>query len=97
MEEKRKFNRWYTQNKATISYEGVKNEVSLLDVSAGGMRFFSDQPLEIGSLIYGEFKVLSQLNPFFVKGRVIRTQQKDSNRWEIAVRFEKVSTLPFIS
>ncbi len=99
MEGKRKFNRLYAkEKKAIVSWGGTKNEVGLLDVSAGGMRFFSTQPLELGELVYGEFKILSNLDSFFIKGRVIRsTKKEDADLWEIAVKFEKISTIPLIS
>ena len=96
MEKKRKFNRWYLEKegKILITFSDREEEVNLLDISAGGMKISSPNPVEIGSIIYSEFKILSNLSPFFVRGRVVRLQEKEGN-WEVAVEFEKVSTLPW--
>ncbi len=98
MEERRKFNRWYLEEKekAVISLADTENkeEVEVVDISAGGMRFFSSRPVEIGTTVYGEFKVLPNLGPYFIKGRVNRVEKRKEDAWEIAIQFEKVRTIP---
>jgi len=96
MERRRKFNRWHLEKgeKILITFSDREEEVSLLDISAGGMKISSSTPVEIGSVIYSEFKILPNLSPFFVRGKVVRLQEKEGS-WEIAIEFEKVSTLPW--
>ena len=95
MEERRKFNRWYVEEeeKAVIACAGVKEEGKIVDISAGGMKINLSRPVEIGSIVSGEFKILSTISPFFVRGKVSRVIEKEG-MWEVAVEFEKVSTLP---
>ncbi|MCD6583468.1 MAG: PilZ domain-containing protein [Candidatus Omnitrophica bacterium] len=94
MEERRKFNRWYVEEeKAVISCAGVREEGKVVDISAGGMKINLSRPVEIGSIIYGEFKILPTIGSFFVRGKVSRVMEKEG-MWEVAVEFEKVSTLP---
>ncbi|OQX80780.1 MAG: hypothetical protein B6D56_04130 [Candidatus Omnitrophica bacterium 4484_70.1] len=96
MKRRRKFNRWHLEKgeKILITFPDREEEVNLLDVSTGGMKISSSNPVEVGSIIYSKFKVLPNLPPFFVRGKVVRLQEKGGS-WEIAVEFEKVSTLPW--
>lgn len=95
MEERRKFNRWHlTEGRATVvECEGTKEKVSVVDVSAGGMKVFFAQPVYLGNVVYGKLDVLSDIRPFFIKGKITRVNKKD-NRFETVVEFEQVSTLP---
>ena len=95
MEEKRKFNRLYleTELKTTVSYSGLKEEVEISDISAAGMKVSFLKPLDVGTIVYGEFRVLPHLGPFFVKGKISRVIQKGEN-FETAIEFDKVSSLP---
>ena len=96
MEDKRRFSRWYVEKekKLVISSSKGEEEVRLVDISATGMRFFTSKPLELGSVIYSKFKILPNLSHFFIRGKVVRLQEKEGN-WEIAVEFKKVSTIPW--
>ena len=95
MEEKRKSCRWNLEekNKAVVSYGGQEEQVTILDISAGGMKFSFSHPLDIGSILYGKFRLPSNMGPFFIKGKVDRVFQ-DQHNWEVAVAFEKVSAVP---
>jgi c-di-GMP-binding flagellar brake protein YcgR len=95
MEERRKFNRWRaeTAERAAITYAGTKEEAEILDISAGGMRVFFPRFVDIGAVIYGEFKILPGRGPFFVRGKVIRAAEREG-KWDLGIEFEKVSTLP---
>lgn len=95
MEEKRQFGRWNAdrQKNALVSCGGVKEEASILDISAGGMRISFPKPLDVGSTVYGEFNLMGNLGPFFVRGKVDRVKEL-KGIWEVAVAFEKVSTIP---
>ncbi len=93
MGEKRKFNRWETKKEknAVISCAGVKKEAGILDIGAGGMKISLLNPVEVGTAIEGEFKILPFLGPFFMRGKVIRATEKDG-AWEVAIEFDKIST-----
>ncbi len=95
MDEKRKFNRWHIKDDKTtvVACEGNQQEVALIDVSAGGMKVNFPIPVNTGSIIYGKLDVLSEIRPFFVKGKVVRVEPKDS-QFETAIEFEHVSTTP---
>lgn len=96
MEERRKFERLPKEReKAVISFSGSREEAEVLDISTGGMKVFFSRPVEVGSVISGEFRVTPDIGPFYVKGRINRVVQKD-DRWEVAVEFEKVSTYPIV-
>lgn len=93
MAEKRRFNRWYANKEkdALISSGQIKEKVKILDIGAGGMKVSLSQPISIGSIIQGEFKILPHLGVFFVKGRVTRIEEKEGV-WEAAIEFEKISS-----
>jgi len=95
MDENRRFNRLYAEGagKAVVTCAGIQDEAEILDVSAGGMRVHLRRSLDMGAVIYGEFKVFPKGGPFFVKGKVIRIAQK-GNAFETVIEFEKVSTIP---
>lgn len=95
MAENRKFSRLpCAEKKGVILQESRREEVSIIDLSTGGMRISLYKPLGIGSDLYGEFKVLPNTGPFFIKGKVTRICENNGS-WEAAVRFDKVSTIPF--
>ena len=93
MDDKRQFNRWLTEKQgvATLSWADHKLQCDILDMSAGGMRVSAHDPVEVGSIIYSEFKVLNAA--YYAKGVVNRLNQ-DHDDWEVAISFEKVSTIP---
>jgi len=95
MEERRRYVRWGVgeRKSVVISYRGNKEHAIMLDISAGGMRIISSRPLDIGTSLYGEVEILTAMGPFFIIGRVERVNES-SEGWEIAVVFEKVSTIP---
>jgi len=94
--EKRIFNRLdaENQNSAIVSISNYSEEARLLDVSAGGMRINFSKPVKKGSYITGKFNILSSIRPFFGEGQVTRVEKKKKN-WELAVKFKRVSTIPF--
>ena len=83
---------WREKKKLIISSSRGEEEVKLADISATGMRFFIPQSLGLGSIIYSKFKILPNLFHFFIRGKVVRIQKKEGD-WEVAVEFEKVSTI----
>jgi len=95
MDEKRQFNRWYVEGtrRVRISGEGMQEEATMIDVSAGGMKVTLSQALPPNATVYGEVEVLPQMRPFFIKGKVLRVNKKD-NLFETGISFEKISTIP---
>ncbi len=93
MEDKRRFNRWGLEEKAVIDLEGAKEEVKVLDVSIGGMRIVTNTPLDKEKIVTGEFKILPNVGPFFVKGKVIWSNPR-GDTFESGIVFDKVSTIP---
>jgi hypothetical protein len=96
MDEKRKFNRWYpvTDFTTNVSGEGFNEKARVLDISAAGMKACLSQAPEIGSEVYGKLEIPYNSIAFFVKGEVTRIDRV-AGIWETAIRFGKVSTIPF--
>jgi len=97
-EERRKFTRLFTNENSVLDKEGKKQNASLADISPGGMKIACDDAVEVGSVISGQFKILPNLGPFYVKGEVVwikpDSKQTDSRSYEVGVKFNKVSTIP---
>lgn len=95
IEEKRKFNRVHAGDKgsAIITCAGLREQVPVLDVSAGGMKIAFSRPVNVGAEVYGKLNVLPNIGPFFIRGRVVRTLESDG-MWKSAIEFDKVSTIP---
>ena len=94
MEDKRTFNRWCTEReKSAATCAGVTEEVKMVDIGAGGMRVTSSRPLDYGATVYGQFEILPQLGPYYVKGTITRVTEADGS-WDTAVKFDKISTIP---
>ena len=99
MEERRKFRRSSTKEKASLeSKEGSKQESTLLDVGSGGMRILSESNVKPGSAISGKFKIMPDSGHFYVSGEVrwVKPTTKDRHQppYEIGIKFNKVSTIP---
>ena len=94
MSDKRNSDRCCLENdKACVDLEGKKENVKIIDISIGGMRIVTDFPIQKENVLKGEFRVLPNIGPFFVRGKVIWTTKKD-NAFESGVIFDKVSTIP---
>lgn len=95
MNNRRRFNRWDLEDdkSAAVTTLDFTEDAKLLDISAGGMRVGFSRPVKMGSIIQGEFNILPNMRPFYGRGEVTRVEQKEKI-WEVAVRFDKVSTLP---
>lgn len=100
MLEKRKSSRCNLNKKAVMKKEGSPaEEVTVLDISMGGMRVLLDNPVEAGSKVSGEFKIVPYLGNFFVQGEVVwnRPAVDEKGRqcgWAVGAKFTKVSTIP---
>jgi Tfp pilus assembly protein PilZ len=97
-DERRKFARLITKENTVLDKEGKKQDACLADISPGGMKIACDNSVEIGSTISGQFKILPNLGPFYVKGEVVWIkpcqEQTSSQSYELGVKFNKVSTIP---
>jgi len=104
MEERRKFNRWYLSEKEDIELilSESNERVKVLDLSAGGAKILSSSFMDVGKTLKGKLKLSSlnfpffikEIGPYFVEGEVTRAEKEDAG-WKIALKFNKVSTLPF--
>jgi hypothetical protein len=99
MKERRKYTRLATKGKTALNKDGKEPEEGfLLDISPGGMRILLDSKTQVGSVISGQFKIIPHIGPFYVKGEVTwinpLNDPQDSNRFEVGVKFNKVSTIP---
>jgi len=93
MEEKRQFIRWAEpKEKSAVSCAELEGNVDVLDMSAGGMRISCSKPLTIGTVVYAELRIIPQIKPFFVMGKVTRAIQKN-NVYDVAIKFDKVSAI----
>lgn len=94
MEERRRFERLHKKDVAFLELEGEKSEMQLLDISIGGMRVFSPVPLRLGNCVKGEFRLFPNIEPFFIKGKVVWVQEKGKN-WQVGIEFKCISTIAF--
>jgi len=95
IEEKRRFNRVGIGERGTavVTCGGLREQVQILDMSAGGMKISFSRPVNVGAEVTGKLNVLPNLGPFFIKGKVVRILETDG-AWKSAVEFDKVSTIP---
>ncbi len=103
MEEKRKFNRWYLkgEEKTDLILSELKEGIKVIDISAGGAKIISSQPLEVGRIVTGKLTLIpmnlpffiKEIGPYFIRGKVVRVEETDQG-WKIALEFEKISTSP---
>lgn len=95
MDDQRKFVRWNVNNgtRAIISRDGMQEEVELLDVSAGGMKVSFPKSVSENTSVQGQFRILPQLGPFFVRGKVKRVEERNG-AWLASVVFDQVRTIP---
>lgn len=100
MEEKRKFRRTPTKEKAFLQNkeQNRQQESHLMDVSSGGMRVLSDINIKVGSPLSGQFKIMPASGNFYVTGEVIwvkpKTDDPQRPAYEIGIKFHKVNTIP---
>ncbi len=102
-EEKRKFSRWYLkeEEKINLTFSEFKEGIKVIDISAGGIKIISHQPLEVGKIVTGRLTLapmnlpffMKEIGPYFIKGKVKRVEETNQG-WKIALEFEKVSTSP---
>jgi len=97
MEDKRQFRGWESpKDKANIMCEKLQEEVEVIDMSAGGIRLSCSNPPQVGSIVYAQLRIVPQVKPFYVMGRVTRVFPKNG-LFEVAIKFEKISTLQISS
>jgi len=101
MHEKRRFSRCRIKEKVKIKKEEANPDAGeAFDISTGGMGILLDKPIKIGSRLSGQLKILPQLDPFFVEGRVVWMKpyldtEGECLGYAVGIKFTKVSTIPF--
>lgn len=99
MIEKRKSNR-LSKNEETFFSKGSgqKTGVKLIDISLGGMRVLMNEELKIGTVLLGQFNILPNASPFYIKGEVAWSkpcqQENNSYKTETGIKFTKISAIP---
>lgn len=99
MEERRKFTRLSAKEKTFLDKDvGNKQGSCLVDISPAGMKIIRDNEVKIGSVISGQFKILPDVGPFYIRGEVSWVKpagdKTHPSHFEIGVKFNKVSTIP---
>ena len=99
MLEKRKANRRPTSEETLLSKDdGQKTGVKLVDISLGGMRVLMNENLKTGSILLGQFNILPNCGPFYIKGEVAWSkpchEKNHPYKFEIGIRFAKINTIP---
>ncbi len=97
MEEKRKFARIRMEGevRTQVVCAGTKEDVRIMDVSAGGMKAAFKNHVDLGADLFGKLRIPPAADEFYIKGTVARIEEKNGE-WETVVRFDKVSTMPFL-
>jgi len=94
MDDKRSFNRWFREgeDQAVVTCSNQTQDVgNIIDVSVGGMRVALHKPVTVGEEVYGQFQVMDF--PYYVHGKVNRVLPQGGD-WEVAIAFDKVSSIP---
>lgn len=95
MYDNRKANRWHPVDnfKSSFTYDGINDEVEVLDISAMGMRAFFSKPVSVGAQVKGKLDIPYNRIPFFITGKVVRVRES-SSAWEASIKFSTITTTP---
>ena len=89
--ERRRFHRASQSFNVRCRHYGALTEtwhlIASLDLSAGGMRFRSEGPFELGCLLEFEISLPNASEPLVVRGRLLRSEVQERNLVEHAVEF----------
>jgi len=99
MDERRKHRRLPIKEKTTLAKTDSQAPCLLVDISPGGMKAMLNSDVKVGDIISGQFKILPNAGPFYVKGtitwvRPLKEKTADAN-YEIGVKFTRINTIPF--
>ena len=99
MQEKRKANRLPSSEETFLSKDdNQKAGVKLVDISLGGMRVIMNEDLKTGSELWGQFNILPNCGPFYIKGVVSWSkpyqEKNQSYKFEVGIKFTKINTIP---
>jgi len=97
MQEKRSAKRLPSDQSSLLTHEnGNASDVTLVDISLGGMRVMINEDLAVGKSLAGQFKILPHANPFYIQGIVAWTKPLpgQTHRFEVGIKFIKISTIP---
>jgi hypothetical protein len=96
--ERRQHKRVVINEKASLHKDNDR-ECFLIDISPGGMKVLLENEVTTGDTISGQFKILPNCGPFYVKGvvtwiRPIKDKTENAN-YAIGIKFTQVNTIPF--
>jgi c-di-GMP-binding flagellar brake protein YcgR len=85
--------------RSSLNKGGAGEEGFLVDISPGGMKVLLEDDVKSGTEISGQFRILPNAGPFYVKGVVTWVkplkEKKGSANYEVGVKFLKINTIPF--
>ena len=97
MQEKRCARRLPSNQRSCLAKEdGNTADVTLVDISLGGMRVLTNEDIAIGKDLTGQFKILPHAGPFYIRGIVAwsKPATDQAHCFEIGIKFIKISTIP---
>ncbi|MCX7927468.1 MAG: PilZ domain-containing protein [Candidatus Omnitrophica bacterium] len=96
MQEKRKHPRLSTRQDTHFFNSAIKEKIELLDISLGGMRILSSRQLALGMSVEGQFSIIPNSRPFYIKGIVtwLKPSGLRNACYEIGIKFTDISTIP---
>jgi Tfp pilus assembly protein PilZ len=95
MQERRKAARLPRQERTFVERDAGKKEVSLMDISYGGMHVQLDEELEPGTTLSLKINILPRSGAFYVRGQVLWVKPAPAGSFDTGVKFTKISTIPF--
>ena len=94
MQERRKAGRLQRKERTVMEQDSGKKEVTLLDISLGGMRVQLDEELKVGAVLTLQANLLPHAGAFYMRGEVTWVKATDPGHFETGVNFTKISTIP---
>ena len=95
MQERRRTRRLPRQERTFVEHGSGTKEITLLDISIGGMRVQLDEELKVGTPLTLKASILPHAGAFFMRGSVAWVKTISPGHFETGVTFTKVSTIPF--
>ena len=96
MIERRKNRRLPRAEKITgLAGLGQKTDMTLLDISLGGMRIITNTELKLSSPMSLQLNILPNSGAFFIRGEVSWTKPVTGSQFEAGIKFTKISAVPF--
>ena len=94
MQERRKARRLPREERTFVEKDSGKKEITLMDISLGGMRVQLDEELKAGTVLTLQANILPRCGSFFMRGEVTWVKEIGPGQFETGVKFTKISTIP---